>query len=58
MEFETIIYEKIKKIGYITLNRPEKHNALNFQMLDDLDAVLDYAEAESSFSTNSTRILT
>ena len=46
MEFETIIYETIKKIGYITLNRPEKHNALNYQMLDDLDAVFDYAEAD------------
>ena len=46
MEFETIIYETIKKIGYIILNRPEKHNALNYQMLDDLDAVFDYAEAD------------
>ncbi|KKM06477.1 hypothetical protein LCGC14_1743590 [marine sediment metagenome] len=30
MEFETVIYETKKKIGYITLNRPEKHNALNY----------------------------
>ncbi|MFX1243212.1 MAG: enoyl-CoA hydratase/isomerase family protein, partial [Promethearchaeota archaeon] len=48
MEFETVIYETKKKIGYITLNRPEKHNALNFQLLDDLDAVFDYAEADNS----------
>lgn len=47
MEFETIVYETIKKIGYITLNRPEKHNALNFQLLDELDVVLDYAEADN-----------
>jgi len=46
MEFETIIYETNKKVGYITLNRPEKHNALKFQLLDDLDVVLDYAEAD------------
>jgi len=46
MELETIIYANVKKIGYITLNRPEKHNALNFQLLDDLDAVLDHAEAD------------
>ncbi|MFX1451180.1 MAG: enoyl-CoA hydratase/isomerase family protein [Promethearchaeota archaeon] len=47
MEFETVIYETRKKIGYITLNRPEKHNALNNQLLDDLDAVFDHAEADN-----------
>ena len=47
MEFETVIYESKKKIGYITLNRPEKHNALNYQLLDDIDAVFDYAEADN-----------
>jgi len=46
-EFETILYEKKKNIGYITLNRPEKHNALSFQLLDDIDAVFDYAEADN-----------
>jgi len=46
MEFETIIYERKGEIGYITLNRPEKHNALSYQLLDDLDAVLDHAEAD------------
>ncbi len=48
MEFETIIYECTNKIGYITLNRPEKHNALNYQLLDDIDAVFDYAEADDN----------
>ena len=47
MEFETVIYEARKKIGYITLNRPEKHNALNYQLLDDIDAVFDHAEADT-----------
>ena len=46
MEFETVIYEARKKIGYITLNRPEKHNALSYQLLDDIDAVFDHAEAD------------
>ncbi len=45
-EFETLVYEKAGRVASITLNRPEKHNALSYQMLDDLDAALDYAEAD------------
>jgi enoyl-CoA hydratase len=48
MEFETVIYETKQKVGYITLNRPEKHNALSYQLLDDIDAVFDHAEADKS----------
>ena len=47
-EYETIIYEKTGRIASITLNRPDKHNAMNYQMLDDLDDVLDYAEDDES----------
>ncbi|MHA2039551.1 MAG: enoyl-CoA hydratase-related protein, partial [Promethearchaeota archaeon] len=49
-EFETVLYETNEeiKVGYITLNRPEKHNALSYQMLDDIDAVFDHAEADTS----------
>ncbi|TFG17582.1 MAG: enoyl-CoA hydratase/isomerase family protein [Promethearchaeota archaeon] len=47
-EFETVLYESLKNIGYITLNRPEKHNALSSQLLDDIDAVFDYAEADDN----------
>ena len=46
-EYETVLYEEKKKIGFITLNRPEKHNALSSQLLDDIDAVFDYAEADN-----------
>lgn len=46
-EFETVLYESKNNIGYITLNRPEKHNALSSQLLDDIDAVFDYAEADN-----------
>jgi enoyl-CoA hydratase len=46
MEYDTLLYESSKKIGYITLNRPEKHNALSYQLLDDLDVVFDEAEAD------------
>lgn len=47
-EYECLIYEKKDKVCYLTLNRPDKHNALSYQLLDDIDAALDYAEADES----------
>jgi enoyl-CoA hydratase len=38
--FETLIYEKIGLIGYVTLNRPQALNVYNIQMRDDLYQVL------------------
>ncbi|MFX1293221.1 MAG: enoyl-CoA hydratase/isomerase family protein, partial [Promethearchaeota archaeon] len=51
-EFKTIIYEtkEKEKVGYIILNRPEKHNAMSYQLLDDLDEVFDYAETDNSIN--------
>ena len=46
--FETVEYETRGKVGYIIMNRPEKRNALNYQLLDDLDAAFDHAEADDS----------
>ena len=50
ISFETVIYESNKdiKVGYITLNRPDKHNALSYQLLDDIDVVFNHAEADDS----------
>ncbi len=42
----TIIYEKIDNIGYVTLNRPEELNAMNDQMLAELDALLPQLEMD------------
>ncbi len=39
--FETIIYEKLDDIGYVTLNRPHALNAYNLKMRDELYQVLD-----------------
>ncbi len=43
MNFETIKFElKEDGIGLLTLNRPNKLNALNFQMIEDLHALFDH----------------
>jgi enoyl-CoA hydratase/carnithine racemase len=36
MNYETIIYESKNNIGYITLNRPEAMNAINYQMTREI----------------------
>jgi len=43
MNFETIKWELQENgIGILTLNRPDKLNAMNFQMIEDLHAILDH----------------
>ena len=38
MAYETLLYESRNAIGYITINRPEKLNALNRQVMEELFA--------------------
>ncbi len=40
---ETLTYESTDGVGLITLNRPRALNAINLQMVADLDAALDQA---------------
>ena len=43
MKFETIKFElKENGIGLLTLNRPEKLNAMSFQMIEDLNKIFDH----------------
>lgn len=41
MDYQTLLLEKKKSTAIVTLNRPDKLNALNAQTLSDLDAVFD-----------------
>ncbi len=39
--YSTLIYEKKETIGILTINRPEKMNALSNQLTAELKTVLD-----------------
>ena len=46
MAFQNIDYERREAIAYITLNRPEKLNAINGPMLADFQEAMDVVEAD------------
>ena len=52
MEFDTIILEKSDHVSKLTLNRPERLNALNEQMFEELNQAL-----QSVASNNDVRVL-
>lgn len=41
MAYETLLFEKRQGIAYVTVNRPQKSNALNRQVIDELDACFE-----------------
>ena len=47
MPFTLIEFEKLGSVGRITLNRPERTNALNQVMLDEMREALDGAERDA-----------
>ena len=47
MEFQTILVEKRDHIAKVTLNRPERLNAINERMFDELNAALEEIGSDS-----------
>jgi enoyl-CoA hydratase len=47
MPYSTITFEKLEAVARITLNRPERANALNGTMLGEIGAALDDAEQDA-----------
>jgi enoyl-CoA hydratase len=48
MKLETLIYGAADGIGHLTLNRPERVNAINRRMLEEIEQVLDHVEADDA----------
>lgn len=48
MEFGTVLYEAADRVATITLNRPERFNAINETMPDDLAAAIAHANRANS----------
>lgn len=46
MEYEFIIAERLDGVGFVTLNRPDKLNALSFGLVNELDDALTGWEAD------------
>ena len=43
MPYKMVTLEKENEVAIITLNRPEKRNAFNMEMMGEMDMVLDEA---------------
>lgn len=48
MEYEFITYHTENRIGYITLNRPDKRNALSFDVVTELQEAFDTANTDEN----------
>ncbi len=45
---ELLIVEKNRGVGYLGLNRPEKHNAVSYEMWQGIAQVMDDFESDDS----------
>jgi enoyl-CoA hydratase/carnithine racemase len=51
MEYEFIIAERLDGVGFVTLNRPDKLNALSFGLVSELDDALTGWEEDEDIKT-------
>jgi enoyl-CoA hydratase/carnithine racemase len=46
MSFETILFERREPVGLLTLNRPQRLNAFNGKMIDEIGGLMDSVEGD------------
>ena len=51
MKFDTITIDRQDTIWLVTLNRPERLNAMNQKMLLEMDSACDMIEEDTPFNT-------
>ena len=49
--YETLLFERDGPLAWLTLNRPDKLNAISTAMVEELNNALDAAEADDQFNT-------
>lgn len=50
MNTKNILYKNIDKLALITINRPESHNSISLETLDDLNNAVDIASSDENVS--------
>ncbi|MDA8852682.1 enoyl-CoA hydratase/isomerase family protein [Hyphomicrobiales bacterium] len=48
MDFKNILYKNIKTLALITINRPESHNSISLDTLDELNNAVDLAASDEN----------